>query len=154
MQTNENTFINAVLQANTFILSAGCVSDQHVNLTANINPTKMRHRYRQVLHQSAVVSGTYPVHVCQAGGGGTLNNIKVGCVVPSGTLSVDLLKNNTSLLGGPQSLGSTAARTLFQPTLSQTALVAGDWIDVVIAVSSGTPPQGLYVCCEIDEYPS
>ena len=62
-----------------------------------------------------------------------------------------------SLLGGPIGLTSTlTVRQLSNLGITpQTPMTQNQWIDLVIVVGgSGTAPQGLYVCAEVDEYPT
>lgn len=90
---------------------------------------------------------------------GLINAVKVGSIaaaIGDSTVTVDVKKNNVSVLSSTVTLNSSnTARVAVSGTVNSTVddVVAGDWIEVVITISTGTGtlPTGVFVQVEIDE---
>lgn len=77
--------------------------------------------------------------------------------VGDSTVTIDLKKNGSSILSAVITLDSgNTNRLLETATLSSTALVAGDWLEIVITatVGTGTLPTGVFVRLLLDEDPA
>lgn len=160
MRCDEAAYFGATLQAQTLIPSAGCVLDAHVGAAAGIAASKMHHRHSKSLSQTgSAATATHPIHVVQ-GATATLLSFKAGSIAiaaGAATVEIDLKKNGASILTAPITLDSAnTARVLEAGTLSATALVAGDFLEVAITATAGggTLPTGLLVQLELDEAPT
>jgi hypothetical protein len=151
-------YVNGTLMSSVLVPSSGCISDSHIGSAANLDPAKARRRFRAKYSTDGVpTSVTIPLHVVQSANGATAISIVAGViVVPTGdyTITVDLLKNGTTILSAAVVLSSSSTEYTVQAgTITGATLAVDDWLDVDITVagSSGTQGEGLFVCCEIEE---
>jgi hypothetical protein len=135
-----------------------CILDKHVSADAAIATVKMLHKHRKTFAQAntAASAETRVVHIVE-GATGTIKAIKAGSIaVCSGNaaITVDLKKNGASVLSAVITLDSgNTARVAEAGTLSSTAVVAGDCLEIVVAVNAGTGVlgTGVYADLEVDE---
>lgn len=104
-------------------------------------------RYAQP-HGTAAVTYRGPIKRCRATG--TVIDVKAGLVVPNvgaATVAVDILKNGTSILSAPISIGVALAYAVSTGTVSVSALAANDVLEVSVTATAGggTLGQGLFV---------
>jgi hypothetical protein len=137
-------------------LPTGSVGDAQIDPTNPITAAKLQQQINRVYEQgrgASVASKTgEPVHVARAAG--TVDAIDIGVTVAGvswaggGKLTVDLLKNGSSVLSGVITVdGTTAAFAKVSGTISSAAYSSGDVFEVVVTVTAGTGTiaQGLFV---------
>ena len=158
-RVEEDGFYAGAVRHNNLIPSLGCILDSHVNAGAAIASVKLMHRHRQTVCQAntTVAAQTVPINAC-IGTAGTVIAFKAGCIAKgtTGSFTVDLLKNGSTILSAVITVdgtGSTTSRVLKPGTVSAATVAVGDWLDVVVAVASPTQ-TGLLVQLDIDETPS
>jgi hypothetical protein len=126
-----------------------------------LSASKLEHRHMPCYSQEAATDAAADnkvVHVCR--GAGTLTRFAAGSVVAAtgtGTATVDLRKNGTTVLSAPVVLDSANAAYTPETTVSftSTALAAGDVLSIVVSAVSGTAKaKGLYAQVELSEEPS
>jgi len=127
-------------------LKAGCVGNTDIEAAAGIAASKLEHPVYACYGQSgAAVAATVPIHTV-VGATGVIESVKVGSIVActgNAEITVDVKKNGTTVLSAAIVLDSTnTARIAESGTLSVTALVAGDLLEVVVAVNAGTGALG------------
>ena len=158
IRSGDVTFTGTVRHTGTLVPSALCVSDSHVSASADIGVAKQRHRIKVCYNQSGTpVAATACVYVCRVSSA-TISSIKVGQIAKnsSGSATVDVQKSTgggalaTVLSATVTCNSSDTDRTAESATISSSSLVSGDFLAVVITVSSpnGT---GLWVEIEIEE---
>jgi hypothetical protein len=152
-----DTYVNGSLQAKTLVPSAGCVSNQHVAAGAGIDASKLRHKHRKSRGQNGAASAeTVGAHVV-VGANATVVAFKVGSIgvcTGNATITVDLKKAGASILTAAVTLNSSnTARVAVAAVIASAALVAGDFLEVVVTVNAGTGAlgTGLFWELEIDE---
>ena len=135
----EQHFRDAVTFMDTTTLPAGCVTNAMVNAAAAIAATKLEHQHAITIAQESDQTATAekrPVHSVY-GATGTIVSFEAGCVTlctSTSTVSVDLLKNGTSVLSSVISLDSAdTARSPSTGTVSTTTLADGDLLEVQIS---------------------
>ena len=163
MQLQENCYFGGTVQFASAVLQANAISDVNINTPSagsGISATKVMHRFRATRGQSGnAVSETVPIHVVQ-GIVAKVNYCKAGSITiaaGSGSVTVDLKKNGTSVLTAVITLNSSSvARTEQAAAIAAGGLTmtAGDWLELVITAGSATLPTGLFVDVEIEESPS
>jgi len=149
---NSDFYVAGNLSAKSFTPPVGSIGDAAVLGAAGVQASKLQHQYEPVYQQASgvnAVTETRTLHVVK-GGTATVVDFAAGAVTPltgNDTCTVDLKKNGTSILTSAISLASTdTARTLKSAAgYTSTALVAGDWLEVVVTVThnTGTQPQGV-----------
>ena len=154
MRVEEASYFGDTLQAKTLIPSAGCVGNSHIPAAAGIAASKLEHKHRKSYEQSGTVAAaTVPLHVVQ-GATGLIVSFKAGTIAPctgNAVITVDLKKAGVSILTAVITLdNANTARVLESGTLSSTALVAGDFLEVVVAVNAGTGALGTGLCVQIE----
>jgi hypothetical protein len=144
-----------------FTPPANSIVDASVAASAAVAATKLQHQHRAIYAQGSSTTAAAATQVIFAvfGATGTVVNFEAGAVVPNvgaATCTVDLKKNGTSILGAAISLSSSqTARQLVAATISNTALVAGDVLEVVVTATAGggTLAQGLFATLTVNEMP-
>ena len=144
-------------QGGTVTFRGGCVlppsvvGNDQVSAVSPIGAAKVEHQYMPILaqpHGTAAVADRRVVHVARSAG--TVEQFRAGPVVPAtgdSTVTVDLRKNGTTVLSsGVLIESSTAAYAVLSGAIASASYVAGDVLEVVIAVSAGTGtlPQGVW----------
>jgi hypothetical protein len=158
--------VNGHLTSKTASLPAGTVTNAMVNASAAIAATKLQHQHVVNYSQAdgtAVAAAIVPVWVCR-GATATVVAVQVVCVdAPSGgdlTFTVDIHKgavgtaDGATILTGDRTYpNATADGTMLAGTISSGAMVAGDYLIVIVAVSgsTGTQGQGLVVTITVRE---
>jgi len=156
------------LSCTTFSPPAGCITNASVLPAAGIAATKLQRRISAPYSQadgSDIAAAIVPVHVVR-GATATVVGVDVACVdAPSGgdkAFSVDVQKADEGTPTPATVLTGTIAYSATQSdcevesgtiSASPAALVTGDTVLVVVAVSgsTGTQGQGLIVTVTIDE---
>lgn len=171
MRVSENAYFEKSLGAAIFILSAGCVSDNHIAAGANIATSKMLHRH--VVHYKQVdgedVADTtgdgIPIHICRKATTIIAAEITLVDAVPAGKtgkVEVDIKYANdtptaaTTILTAVITHDHTNADyEIVAGELAVTALAIGDVILACVAETDGDGdhPQGLNVTLTLDEAP-
>lgn len=120
------------------------------------------HRFKPVYNQkngTAVVDEERVVHTV-TGTSGTIVSISAGVITAcagAAEIDVDLHKNGSSILSAAITIDSgDAAYAEVAGTISNTSLVQGDSLEIVVdeTTGGGTQGQGLFVNLVIDEDPS
>jgi len=144
------------------IPSAGSITDNMVAGSAAIAASKQEHQHQHSYAQPGASNAAVERKVIHVVRGATarVQEFKVGATTAAtsdATATIDLKKNNTSLLTGTISLTSaTAAYGLLAGTLAAGALtlVAGDVLEVVVSAvnaGSGALAKGLFAELTIRE---
>jgi hypothetical protein len=136
--------------------AAAYITDVLISATAAIDSTKVKAERQRV--ETLANYGATPAAVrktigrCRRTSGGTIVGVVAGLVQPLtvGSLTVDVLKNGTTILAAPIALNTTGgtggtAYDAVAGTLAVTTLAAGDTLEVVVAVTGPTGGGGLYV---------
>lgn len=155
-----DVYVNGSLYAKTFTMPSGVVVNDSVSATAAIAASKLQHQHQITTpltdHATDAAVVRKVLHRVK-GATATLVEFGVGATVAAGsatTVTVDLLKNGSSILSATISLDiATSAFTLKTPSgYTSTALVAGDVLEVnVSAVTGANEPKGLFTALTIRE---
>lgn len=151
--------VSGALVAGSMILPDSCVTSAKVQAGANLDGDKLEHRHvvRYSQPNTAATAETKAVYVARTTG--IIREVVAGSIaaaVGDSTVTVDVKKNNTSVLSATIVLNnSNTARIIEAGAVAgaQDDLAAGDWLDVVVTVSAGTGtlPTGVFVQIEIDQ---
>ena len=139
------------------------IRDDAVAADAGIGAEKMEQEHKPVYAQESAttaVAETRTVAVIR-GATGTIEDFRAGSLVPctgDATITVDLLKNGTSVLNAAIVLDSSnSARVPEAATVApgSASLVAGDVLEVAVTVSAGTGTlgQGVFAAATYREDP-
>ena len=138
----------ATWQGGNFALGAGTVADQQVASLAGINASKLQHGYYFQTNFCGVIGATptsqeFLAHV--ANSAGVLQDFSAMLnVVGSANMTVDLLKNGSSVLSAPISLTNALSnRQVATATITTSAYNAGDVFSIKVIVTTGTGASGL-----------
>ena len=153
-----DVWVGGTLSANKFTPPAGSIGDSAIAVGAGIKATKTQHQNRAHYAQpnTTAVTETKGLYVCY-GATGLVIDVRAGTITPcvgAATITIDVKKNGTSILSGVITLNnSNAARVAAIGTVSGGTLVAGDWLEVVVAATAGggTLGTGLLVVATIQE---
>lgn len=155
--------VNGQVSCTGFYVSAGVITDAMMAAGAKVATTKLRHRHQKHYNQESAttaVSEARVIHLVK-GTTGSLVDITAGNVVAcigAATITVDCLKNGSTILTGVITLSSTTTAYTVQltGTFTSTALVAGDVLEIKIVATAGggTIGKGPFVRLTIDEDPS
>lgn len=151
--------VRGTLNVGAITLPANSI-DQASQIKAGINipADKTEQRFFPSWQQpnTAATAETRTLFVARRSG--TLNEVVAGSIaaaIGDSTVTVDVKKNGTSVLAAVITLdNSKTARTVTAGSISGGGtFAAGDWFEVVIAISagSGTLPTGVFVQCEADQ---
>jgi hypothetical protein len=140
-RVEEAAYFASTLQAKTLIPSAGCVSDAHVAVGANLDALKMR-RLRNYHASKVGTAASETIPLGRVRGVGTVLAVSVGSIaINSGaaTVTVDILKNGTTVLTAVVTLNNAnTARVFVAGTLSGTPTLAiGDFLEAVVVATAG-----------------
>ncbi len=152
--------VNGGLSAKTMTLAAASVADAQVSAGADIAATKVNHQHRAMFAQpnTTATAETKIIYRCY-GTTGTLIEFAAGSIAPctgNATITVDLHKNGVTVLSAPITLdNANAARVAEVGTISDSALVAANVLEVIVAVAAGTGAlgTGLFASATINEAP-
>lgn len=159
--TNECEFSQPCTFVGAVSLPSGTVTNANIATAAGIVASKLVSRRSIGYGQpnSAATTETRVVFACY-GTTATVLQFAAGSIakaVGDSTVTIDLKKNGSSILSAVITLDSgNTNRLLETATLSSTALVAGDWLEIVITatVGTGTLPTGVFVRLLLDEDPA
>lgn len=135
------------------------ITNAMISATAAIDATKQQHQY--VLTRCLTNHGSTPSAVRQTlhtvyGATATLVAMKCGVVtaLASGTVTIDLYKNGSSVLSSALTLNSSTGTAFAENDVagfSSASLVAGDNLELVLTVSSPSGGGGLFATVVIRE---
>lgn len=149
---DSNCLVNGNLTATTLVATSASITDAMVVAATGIQATKLQMQQEKHFSQesaTASTSGAWVTHVVY-GATGTLVSIKAGSVVANvgaATVTVDVLKNGTTVLTGVITLNNThTAYQLVAGTFSATSLVVGDVLEIklVATAGGGTLAKGVF----------
>lgn len=144
--------VRGTLSADKIVYPEASVGGEHIDPTRPIDVLALGQQYSRLVkqnHGAAVVARREVVHV--AFGAGTIIEVRAGLVVPNlagAEVTVDLLKNGVSVLGGVVTLDDTlAAYDIATAAISTPGYAAEDVFEVVVTATAGggTVGQGLFV---------
>lgn len=143
----------------SLVMPNGCVTSASVQTAANISADKLSHREYVTYSQANVTAAAETRTVFVARKAGLITEVAAGSIaaaIGDSTVTVDVKKNNTSVLSSTITLDSSnTARTPETGSVNpaQDDLVAGDWVEVVVTVSAGTGtlPTGLFVQITVEQ---
>ena len=150
------------LTGKTMGIPAGTLTNAGVNGSAAIATTKMRHQYIKVYAQESATSaadGAEVIHIAH-GATGTIVGFAAGSVVANvgaATVTVDLLKNGTTVLSAVITLDSANTNYVVEDgTVNTTAYVDDDVLEVVIdgTAGGGTLALGVFAKALLREDPA
>lgn len=159
---NSDLVIKGRLTPTSLDIPDGIIVNADVSSSAAIETTKLRHRHVAQWQQpnTTATTETRPIHVVRYAG--TIMEFVAGTIVAcigAATITIDLKKNGTSVLTTILTLdNANTARVVEAAVLnsSLTAVVASDWLEIVITATAGGGTIGTGLFCEvvIDEDPS
>lgn len=162
---NNDLYVAGTLGAKTFNPPANCITDNSVIAAANIAATKLEHQHALTVQQSpgsAIVAATTYLKIIRAPGSVASLDVIVTTAATGAdrTVTVDLQKSTgggafASVLSAVVTLNNTSvAKTVYSGSISSASLVAGDILQLVVAVagSAGAQAQGLQVTATTREY--
>jgi hypothetical protein len=148
------------ITANFLNVPLGAITDTMVAASANIAATKLQKQFQENYSNTdsatAAVSEQRVAHTVR-GSTGTVVEFAAGAVVvlvAPATCTVDLLKNGASILTAAIALAAgDTPRVLKFGTLSSSAVVAGDVLEVKVTATAGggTLPKGVYARLTLTE---
>lgn len=153
-----DVYVTGALGAKTLSPPAGSIANAAVAALAGIDATKLEHQHRIGWSQANVTAAaeTRVVYVCY-GTTGTILAFVAGSIakaVGDSTVTVDLRKNGTTVLSAVITLDNANTNRVAEAgTISVPGLVAGDVLEVVVAVTAGTGtlPTGLFAAVTLEE---
>lgn len=149
-------YFSGTVTPRRFNCPADSITNAAIQASAGVSATKVQQNYSKQLdltnHATVAAAERRLLHRCRGASGTVVSFGALATVAAVGdsTASVDLLLNGVSILTAAVQLDSgDAAGTLVSGTLSSTALVAGDRLEVNVTVSAGTGtlPKGL--CADV-----
>lgn len=155
---NNDVTVRGLLRATAIAVPAGAVGNSNVNPSDPIQSPNLRHRHKagfRQAHGTAAAAERRAVH--RARGAGTILAAAAGVTVActgNATITIDVLKNNVSVLTAPVVLDNTnAAYAAEAGAVATAAYAAGDVIEQVVTVNAGTGVlgQGLFLDLDLDE---
>ena len=154
MRVQEDVYCEKTFQAATLIPSSACVSNSHVAEDANLDPSKLGHRFMRYLNQDGTVAAvTIPIHVAR--GAGVVMKVEAGSIAicTTGSVTIDVKKNGTTILTSVITLDTGNTNRIIEAgTVSgDGSYSADDLFEVVVAIVSSGGLTGLCVQVELDE---
>ena len=139
------------------------IADANIDQAAAIDDRKMRHRYRKHLAveaATAITAATYTSHVV-VGATGTIRTFKASITgtIATGadrTVDVDLQKSTgagafaTVLSATIHFTNASTIRALSSAAFSDSSLVAGDILQIVLTVAGAAGNQAKGLACELE----
>lgn len=156
---NEDVIVRGSLVPSTVVLPANAITTStQVQAGANINADKTEQRLFPKWSQPNTTATAETRSLFVARRAGTLNAVLAGSIakaVGDSTVTVDVKKNGTTVLSSVITLNSSNTnRVAVSGSISGAGtFVAGDWFEVVIAISAGTGtlPTGVFCELEVDQ---
>lgn len=154
-------YVGGTLYVNAIDLPAGAVTNASVIAAAGIAAAKCQQYPAKTYGQAGTaVAASVIMHVVR-GATGTIKEFVVGNITANAgasTVTLDLLKNGVSVLNTVVTLNNaTGNRSVEEGIIDTTALVAGDVLEVVVALNqSGTDALAVGVAAELrldESYP-
>jgi hypothetical protein len=148
------------LTANLLNVPLGAITDTMVSASADIAATKLQKQFQENYSNTdsatSAISEQRVLHTVR-GSTGTVNEIAAGAVavlVAPATCTIDLLKNGASILTSTIALAAgDTPRVVKFGTLSSSAVVAGDVLEIKVTATAGggTLPKGVYARLTVTE---
>lgn len=146
--TGDTVFVDRLIPQGGIDLSTNCVGDEQFKTSSPLAAEKQQHQYTKTYAQASATTAAAESRVVHVVRGATAEIIAfvaglVGACVGDATVSLNLKKNGTTVLSSVVTLNNGhSARQTVAGTLSTTALVAGDVLEVTVTVSAGTGTLG------------
>ena len=144
------------ISCSTLTIPAGSVRNASIEEDAEIEATKLEHKYEPVFAQpnTTATAETRAVHLVH-GATGEVLAFKAGSIaacIGDSTITVDLKKNGSSILTSVITLDSSNTNRVAEAgTISGSGAIAvGDLLEVVVAVSAGTGTLGTGVFASVE----
>ena len=139
----EDLHIKGTLSADNFTPPAGSIGNEAWKQGDYLSGLKSQHGLRQLYQQESGTTAAAETRVIHAAiASGKLMQFEAGAVTANqgdATVTVDLLKNGSSVLSSAIQLSSSEAnRELVEATISDDAIADGDVFEVDVTVSAGT----------------
>ena len=153
--TGDTVFVDRLIPQGGIDLPANAVGDDEFKIADPLSAEKQQHQHEKTYAQASAATAAAEsrvVHVVHGATGELIAFVAglVGPCVGDSTVSVNLKKNGTTVLSSVVTLDSgDAARATVAGTLSTTALVAGDVLEVTVTVSAGTGTLGTGVFAHV-----
>ena len=153
--------VTGVVTSETMTIPELSATKESFDPSAEIDPTKMMQRWRKSYSQESattVKTESGVIHVVR-GLKGVLKEFHVGSVtaaVGDSTVTINLRKNSSYVLTAELTLDNgVAAYEIVKGSFSDTNLVIGDVLEVVVVatVGTGTLPKGVFATTMFDETP-
>jgi len=133
--------ITGTLYAQAQQLPASSVGNTEVKSTDPISAGKLQHQRKLTVAQPNTTATTETRTIFVATAAGTLKSFEAGSIAAcagAATITVNLLKNNVSVLSAAITLNSSSTNRVSQAGMILTAdFVDGDWFEVVITATAG-----------------
>jgi hypothetical protein len=155
MRIEGDVFVAGELSSQTMGIPSATVVNDDVAAAAAIVASKLEHQFAKVVCQESGTTCTDETYVAHVGYGatGTIVSFKCGVItacVGAATIAVDLLKNGVSILNSAATINSNhSARELVTGTISTSAYVTGDVLEIDFNETTGGGTQGKGVFAEV-----
>lgn len=142
-------YVTGTLTAASMNVPAGSVSDADVEAQANVAASKLEHMHtvNLAVFDHATDVTTRRMGIWSAENPGTIDRFEVWVSVAAGaatTVTVDLLKNGTTVLTSAVSIDNTlTAYTSLAATISSANFTDGDKFEISATLSGTNEPKGL-----------
>jgi len=140
------------LSADTLSVPDQAIDDDAIAPDANVSHEKHQHQFLNTYSQpnTTATSETRTLLYVHGSEGAVLGFVAgtIGVCTVDATITVDLKLNGTSILTAPIALDSASvARIAEAGVVASPELIAGDWLEIVVAVTAaaGAPGSGLFV---------
>ena len=159
MATSQTVFpngavFNGAVNATGLYSSQATITNAMVSATAGVEATKLQHQHqhcRSLANHGATPAALRQTIATVRGTTGSVVRFEAGLVtaLASGSLTVDLYKNGSTILTAPIALNSSGGTggTAFDKvaaTFASTTLAQGDVLEFVLAVSTPSGGGGLF----------
>jgi hypothetical protein len=160
-QLDGNIHVNGTLTMKSIVLPADSVLDASIPAGANVNALKLQHQHRILYAQPYDDCGDERkvLHVV-VGATGTIQQFVAGMVAPcigAAEITVDLLKNGTTILTAPITLDAgDAAYELVAAAVDDDELAQDDVLEISVTLdpAGGTEAgSGLFAALTVNELP-
>ena len=151
--------INGNLSSKTLSIPNSTVTNNAITASAGISATKLQHQHRASYSQESAtttVNETKVVHVVY-GATGSIIDFKAATIVPclsGAVIDVDLFVNGSTVLSAEINLSDAdSAYEVLAGTITSASLVAGDVVEIDIAITTGggTMAKGVFASLTIHE---
>ena len=136
-----DTHVDGTLTAKALNIPSGTVDNSDVQGGAGIEASKLEHQFQKEFAQESSATPTTETKVVHVVRGATADFVSFACGMvdtgTSGSVTVDVKKNGTSILSSPVTVDfNDADRAILTGTITTTTAVVGDVIEITITDSS------------------